>query len=59
MSNPNFKNRTIWTGDNLPIMRGHDGRANHPVDLRRLHRLGDPHRETLTVLIRKKGTLSL
>ena len=22
MTTPNFKNRTIWTGDNLPIMRG-------------------------------------
>ena len=22
MSIPNFKNHTIWTGDNLPIMRG-------------------------------------
>ncbi len=22
MSNPNWKNRTIWTGDNLPILRG-------------------------------------
>ena len=22
MSNPNWKNQTIWTGDNLPIMRG-------------------------------------
>ena len=22
MSNPNFKSRTMWTGDNLPIMRG-------------------------------------
>ena len=22
MSKPNFKNHTIWTGDNLPIMRG-------------------------------------
>ena len=22
MSNPNWKNKTIWTEDNLPIMRG-------------------------------------
>ena len=22
MSSPNFKSRTMWTGDNLPIMRG-------------------------------------
>ena len=22
MSKPNFKSRTMWTGDNLPIMRG-------------------------------------
>ena len=22
VSTPNFKNNTIWTGDNLPIMRG-------------------------------------
>jgi len=22
MSTPNFKNGTVWTGDNLPIMRG-------------------------------------
>ena len=22
MSEPNFKNRTLWTGDNLDVMRG-------------------------------------
>ena len=22
MSKPNFKSRTMWTGDNLPVMRG-------------------------------------
>lgn len=22
MAEPNWKNRTLWTGDNLPLMRG-------------------------------------
>ena len=30
MSKPNWKNQTIWTGDNLPIMRGMNGES---VDL--------------------------
>lgn len=30
MTEPNWKNRTIWTGDNLPIMRGMNAQS---VDL--------------------------
>ena len=31
MSKPNFVNQTIWTGDNLPIMRGMNSESGHLV----------------------------
>ncbi len=36
MTSPNFKNRTLWTGDNLDILRG---MSSESVDLIYLFRI--------------------
>ena len=32
MSKPNWKKHTIWTGNNLPIMRGLNSESGEPIE---------------------------